>query len=40
MQMKNEIRIALLWPLLYILGMGLSNYIVHHRFYMEYGSVG
>ena len=40
MNNKKEIFKVLLWPLLYTLGMGLSNYIVYHHYHVEYGGDG
>lgn len=38
MNMKRKACYTLLWPLLYIAGMGLSNYIVYHRYHVSYDS--
>lgn len=38
MNMKSKVRSTLLWTLLYIAGMGLSNYIVYHRYHVSYDS--
>lgn len=35
---KKKALITLLWPLLYIVGMGVSNYIVYHRYHISYDS--
>ncbi len=40
MNNKKEKLAVLLWPLLYTLGMGLSNYIVYHFYHIEYGGDG
>lgn len=40
MNRKKEILTIILWPLLYTLGMGLSNYIVYHFYHIEYGGDG
>lgn len=40
MNSKKEILTIILWPLLYTLGMGLSNYIVYHFYHIEYGGGG
>lgn len=40
MNSKKEILTIILWPLLYTLGMGLSNYIVYHFYHIEYGGDG
>lgn len=39
-QLKKEIDSTLLWPALYILGMGLSNYTAYHFYHIEYGDDG
>lgn len=38
MNTKKEICKVLLWPLLYIAGMGMSNYIVYHHYHVSYDS--
>ncbi len=38
MNNKKEVFTALLWPLLYILGMGLSNFIIYNHYHIEYGN--
>ena len=40
MNRKKEILTIILWPLLYTLGMGLSNYIVYQFYHIEYGVDG
>lgn len=40
MNRKKEILTIILWPLLYTLGMGLSNYIVYQFYHIEYGGDG
>lgn len=40
MNNKKGIFTVLLWPLLYTLGMGFSNYIVYHHYHIEYGGDG
>ncbi len=40
MNNKKEVFTVLLWPLLYILGMGLSNFIIYNHYHIEYGNNG
>ncbi|ACV23222.1 CPBP family intramembrane glutamic endopeptidase [Slackia heliotrinireducens] len=39
-EQQKGVLAVLLWPLLYISGMGLSNYIVYHGYHIEYGGDG
>lgn len=37
---KKEIYSFMLWPLLYVVGMGISNFIVYYHYGIEYGGEG